>query len=154
LERIAAEDFQRGPGESTSGAGLGILAEVTAREGTPETARVLYELLAPFEGRLLTVVLGLVCVGAADRYLGMLCTVLERWDEADAHFERAIELEERARGHALVPRTKYWWAHSRLHRGRDGERVAARTLLTEVVAETERLGMHHLHEQAAGLRSG
>ena len=154
LERIAAEDFQRGPGESTSGAGLGILAEVAAHGGAPETAQALYELLAPFEGRLLTVVLGLVCVGAADRYLGMLCTVLERWDEADAHFGRAIELEERARGHALLPRTRYWWAHSLLARGGDAERATAESLLAQVIDETDRLGMHHLHAQAVALRSG
>ena len=47
----------------------GMLVEVAAHGGRADHADALAELLEPFRGSLLTVVLGLDCTGAADRYL-------------------------------------------------------------------------------------
>ena len=107
LDRLADAGFDRRGTESRSGAALAMLVEVAASRGTPRHAAELYELLEPFGGRLLAVILGLACIGSADRYLGMLCTMLERWDDAARHFDRATALETTVRGHALLPRTQY-----------------------------------------------
>jgi hypothetical protein len=72
-----------------------------------DPCRVPHDPLTAFtRRRILTVVLGRAYYGAADRYLGMLSTVLERWDEADADFERAFATEQRMRGPALLPHTR------------------------------------------------
>ena len=51
------------------------------------------------------------CYGAADRYLGMLAATLGEWERAEAHFERAMELNRR-----MGART--WLAHTAYEYGR------------------------------------
>lgn len=154
LDRLAEAGLDRRGPESRSGAALATLVEVAARRGTPAHAAELYELLEPFRGRLLALILGLACVGAADRYLGMLSAMLERWDDATGHFDRALELETSMRGHALVPRTEYWKAWSLRARGRTADAAETRVLLDRVVDATGHLGMAHLRRQAESLRDG
>ena len=108
---------------------------------------------APFRGSLLTVVLGLSCTGAADRYLAMLDTLRGRFAEADAAFERALALETRMRAHALVPRTRYWYAWSHRYRGGPAAIARAHALLDTVIEETTVLGMASLLDRARDLRS-
>jgi hypothetical protein len=81
----------------------------------------------------------------------MLSTVLGNWDDAERHFERALELEERMRGRALVPRTRYWQARLLFARGGSGDDRAGRALLGGVVSDTRELGMRRLREQAEQL---
>jgi hypothetical protein len=131
-----------------------MLAEIAANSQTGSThAASLLELLTPFRGRLLAVVLGLASLGAADRYLGMLSTLLGRWDEAVGHFEQAVAVEERSRGRALLPRTRYWQARLHVARNDAGDRASAAALLDVVVAETSELGMKRLRQQAEELKT-
>jgi DNA-binding SARP family transcriptional activator len=151
LDLLASRDFHRGEWESARGGALGMLAEVAATVGNAAHASALYDLLAPFEGRLLAAVYGIACLGAADRYLGMLSAALERWEDAEVHFERALALEEQIGGTALLPRTRYWQARCLRGRGHPGDDGAAHALLARVVEDTARLGMQHLQEQAEEL---
>jgi FXSXX-COOH protein len=153
LDRVVAEGLRRREAETGFGSAVGMLAEVTASVGTPAHAAALHDRLTPFAGQLLTVVLGLACLGAADRYLGMVTTVLGQWDEAAAHFERALAIEERARGHALLPRTRYWQARLFRARGQADDARAAARILATVIADTSRLGMLGLRAQAEALRA-
>ncbi len=153
VDRLVVEDIRQRERETGFGSALGMLAEVTATVGTPAHAAVLYDPLTSFAGRLLAIVLGLACLGAADRYLGMLSTVLERWGEADAHFERALAIEQQARGHALLPRTRYWQARLLRARGDESGASAADALLATVIDDTSRLGMQRLRAQAEDLRA-
>ena len=153
VDRVVAEDLRQRETETGFGSALGMLAEVTASVGTPAHAAALYDPLTPFAGQLLAVVLGLACLGAADRYLGMLSTVLGQWDEAAAHFERALVIEERARGHALLSRTRYWQARLLRARGQADDARAAARILATVIADTSRLGMLGLRAQAEALRA-
>jgi hypothetical protein len=149
VSSLTVDDLRRGETESGWSAVLALLAEVAVRGGCTTQAALLYDLLDPFAGRLLTTVIGLACLGAADRYQGMLSTTLGRWDDAEAHFEHALELEQRIRGHALVPRTRYWQAQFLRARGHPGDERTARVILEGVLGGTERLGMRRLCEQAA-----
>jgi hypothetical protein len=149
LDEVAASGFDRPGGESRSGAALGMLAEVAATRGTAEPADALAELLEPFRGSLLTIVLGLSATGAADRALAQLDTLRGRFDDADAAFERALALETRMRAHALTPRTRYWQAWSLLRRG---DAARARGLLDQVIHEAGSLGMTTLVTRAEALR--
>ncbi len=151
LDSLSAQDLRRAKSESAWGAVLALLSEVAASGEADPHAALLYELLEPFAGRLLAAVIGLACLGAADRYLAMLSTTLGRWDDAEAHFERAVDLEQRARGRALVPRTRYWQARFLRARGHPGDDQAARGLLAGVVQDTRELGMRRLCEEAEEL---
>jgi tetratricopeptide (TPR) repeat protein len=153
LDRVIADGLRQRETETGFGSALGMLAEVTASVGTPTHAAALYDPLTPFAGQLLTVVLGLACIGAADRYLGMLSTVLGRWDEGASHFERAAAIEERARGHALLPRSRYWQARLLRARGQADDARAAARILASVIADASRLGMLGLRAQAEALRA-
>jgi hypothetical protein len=82
----------------------------------------------------------------------MLSTVLGRWDDAAAQFERALTIETRIGGRALLPRTRYWQARMLRARGDTGDDRAAGALLDEVIAETSTLGMARLRAQAEELR--
>jgi hypothetical protein len=151
VDRLVAEDIGQRAKETGFGSALGMLAEVIASVGTRAQAARTYDLLTPFAGRLLAIVLGLACLGAADRYLGMLSTAIGRWDEADAHFERALAIEARARGHALLPRTRYWQARLLRERGRAGDARMADRILATVIDDSSRLGMQGLRARAEAL---
>ena len=98
VDLLTADDIRRSEAENAWGAILGLLSEVAAVGASSSRVELLSELLEPFAGRLLVTVIGLATVGAADRYRGMLSTTLARWDDAEAHFERVLELEEGIRG--------------------------------------------------------
>jgi class 3 adenylate cyclase len=151
VSSLTVEDLRRGETESGWSAVLALLAEVAVRGRCTTQAALLYDLLGLFAGRLLTTVIGLACLGAAERYQGMLSSTLGRWDDAEAHFEHALDLEQRVRGHALVPRTRYWQAQFLRDRARPGDDRTARALLEGVADETHALGMRRLYEQAAEL---
>ena len=148
LDLLTADTIRRSETETAWGAVLALLAEVAGGGASRSHAALLYDLLEPFAGRLLVTVIGLACLGAADRYQGMLSTTLERWDAAEAHFERALDLEQRIRGRALVPRTQYWQARFLQARGGPGDDGSARAILSGVVKDTRELGMRRLGEQA------
>jgi class 3 adenylate cyclase len=151
LDALTAEDLRRSGTETAGRAVLALLAEVAAAGEAKSHAALLYKLLDPFAGRLLATVIGLACLGAAERYQGMLSTTLERWDAAETHFERALDLELRIRGHALVPRTRYWQARFLRARAGPGDDRTARAILGGVVEDTRELGMRRLCEQAEQL---
>jgi hypothetical protein len=131
-----------------------MLSEVAASTSQASHATALHEFLTPFSGRLLAAPIGLACLGAADRYLGMLEAMLERWADARNHFELAVELEGRVGGRALLTRTRYWQARSLLAHGGSDDRMLALGILQTVVAETSHLGMHRLNAAATELLGG
>ncbi|HVY28701.1 MAG TPA: AAA family ATPase [Polyangiaceae bacterium] len=75
--------------------GLAFLTEVCSVLGDAEGAALLYERFAPFSGRFVVIGYGIACLGAVDRYLGMLSATLGRREAAARHFERAIEQNRR-----------------------------------------------------------
>jgi tetratricopeptide (TPR) repeat protein len=70
-------------------------------------AESVYELLMPYAGRLVVEPIANAAHGSSSRSLGLLATLLRRWDEARAHFDTALELECRTG-------SRGWLAHSRL----------------------------------------
>ena len=154
VDRLVAEDIGHRAKETGFGSALAMLAEVAASVGTRAQAASIHDQMTPFAGRLLTTMLGVACLGAADRYLGMLSTTIGRWDEAEAHFDRALAIEERARGHALMARTRYWQARLFRERGRPGDARMADAILAAVIDDSSRLGMQGLRARAEDLRVG
>ena len=86
--------------------------------------------------------------GSVSRYLGLLAVALDRLPEATAHFEVALDQNERA---GFAPQA----AHSRheLARvvARSGRKEAARALLAGAVDASRKLGMETLAQKVEAL---
>ena len=92
------------------------------------------------------------CYGAADRYLGMLASVLGEAERARAHFEGALELNRRMGAPTWLAHTAYEYARFLLSRG-SADRDRADALLAEASALADRIGMPTLQRRIAALRS-
>ena len=91
---------------------MSLLAEACTVLADQERAAALHDLLSPHSGHLVVAGVGVICVGAADRFLAMLETTMHRWREAEGHFEAALALEHRVNSAPFVAHTQYWYAHA------------------------------------------
>jgi tetratricopeptide (TPR) repeat protein len=102
-------------------------------------AQELYDLLLPFRS---TIVNGqTIWLGPATHELGLLATVLGRYDEAESHFADAVERQDRigARGH--VVHTRIAWAVMLRRRNAPGNGARAQRLLDEARTGAREVGL-------------
>ena len=138
LHRLIAEPDVTFRRNSTLTALIAQLTTTAAIIGEAEAAPVLLEPLLPYSGQLLVIAWGVTCLGAADRYIGMLLSLLGRHDEAIERFDATLALERRVGSQPL------WPARAALVRppldaiGRCRRRRARRA---ESAAIAEKLGM-------------
>ena len=91
-------------------ASMTLLADVCAALGDAERAATLYERLLPYGERNAFGMIE-IALGSVDRPLGLLARTLGRGDQAIAHFENAIAMNERMGA-------RPWVAHARFDLGR------------------------------------
>ena len=139
LARVAGEGLEPHR-QSLWLASLTYLTDACAVLGDEATAALVYPELEPFAGGNVMVGHLVGCYGAADRYLGMLAATLGESERAEAHFERAMELNRRMGAVTWLAHTAYEYARLLLARGR-GERDRAGALLGEAAALAEQIGM-------------
>ncbi len=151
LDQWAADRFADFEYRLDKAVGLFVLGELMARVARPDGAADLYRLLAPYAGTCPIAGATAACVGSMDRSLGQVAAVLERWDEAEAHFEAALEIELRLESPPLIARTRYWYADMLLARERKGDAARARELLDASEAVATKLGMATLAREASAL---
>jgi tetratricopeptide (TPR) repeat protein len=129
---------------------LVLLAEVCVFLEDRRRAALLYELLRPHAG--LNVVVGVVgYFGAVGRPLGSLAGLLGRFEEAEHHFEEALEMHRRMDARPWRARTQDEFARMLLARGQARDRDRARELTGEALATARELGMVTLAERAQAL---
>jgi DNA-binding NarL/FixJ family response regulator len=109
-------------------------------------ARLLPE-LEDYSGLVIQAGTFLAAYGAADRYLGMLASLLGR-PEAEDRFEDALRLESRARMPVWLARTQAEYGHHLLRSGGDEGAERAATLLRFAADSAHRLGMRSLERSA------
>jgi DNA-binding CsgD family transcriptional regulator len=149
FEQLAAHDFADLPQDSLWLPCVTYLAEVCAFLGDASRAATLYRLLLPYNGY--TVVVGAtdVCYGAAARYLGLLATTMERWEDAVQHFEDALAMNARMGARPWLAHTQHQYAVMLLARNQSGDRDKATSLLHEALTTVRALGMHALERRIA-----
>lgn len=115
-------------------------AETCVRLGDRARAAVLYERLAPYRDRV--AVLLPVYHGAVAGRLGLLATLLSRWDQAEADFELAVRINRTALARWRLARTLTDYAGTLLGRPerRQEQRGRARALLDEALALYDTFG--------------
>jgi tetratricopeptide (TPR) repeat protein len=130
--------------------GMSLLAEACALLGDADAASVLYRLLDPWadfnaadhpEG----------IRGSLSRYLGLLTATMERWSDADRHFEDGITSNDGMGLRPWAAHTKVDYARALLARSAAGDREKARRLIDEALGTYRELGMEPHSARATAL---
>jgi hypothetical protein len=102
-------------------------------------AEELYDVLIPF--RSTTVNGQTIWWGPATHDLGLLATVLGRYDEGERHFADAVERQDGMGARGTVVHTRLAWAAMLLRRGGAEDSRRARNLLQEAKAGAKRVNI-------------
>jgi len=153
VDRLALEGLETLAGTEGWRPSLAMLAEAVVALGDAANAARLYAELRPVERHCLVLGDGVVCLGPAARVLGTLAAVLERWDEAEAHFALALELSQRLGSPVWAARTRLDFGRALERRGRPEDRARAQQLLFDASAAAAALGMARVVEEARALAS-
>jgi tetratricopeptide (TPR) repeat protein len=145
----AANDFADFPYDFLWLYSLATYAEVCARLGDVEPAGRLYEHLAPWHQQIAC--FSFSTRGAVALYLGMLATVLTRYDQAEDHFSEAMEIHERLRAPYWIACTRLEWARMLLARRQPGDAERARDLVGQALATARELGLANVERRAVEL---
>jgi tetratricopeptide (TPR) repeat protein len=117
-----------------------LLAETCASLADNERAAYLYELLLPYAS-LNAVAVPELAVGSTSRPLGILATVLGRFDDAARHFDEALVMDERMEARPWLAHTQQEYAGMLLQRDAEGDRENAERLRSRARATFRELGM-------------
>ena len=154
FEALAADRFAAVPRDGLWANCIAYLAEVCSFLGDADRAEELYKYLLPFDGRNFVAGPNVACSGAVARHLGMLATTMQRWADAERHFEAALEMNARQGAHPWLAHTRYDYAHMLITRRRSEDRERALALLDEALETARALGMNALAERAQARREG
>src|SRR5215217_3476745 len=121
-------------------ASICLLAETCATLRDTECAALLYELLLPY-GSLNAVAVPDLALGSTSQPLGILATLLGRFDDAGRHFEEAFRMNERMGARPWIAHTQADHARMLLRRNAQGDRDRARKLLLRAQATYNELCM-------------
>ncbi len=140
-ERLAADSFETVP---TLLRWLTLLTELAIGFDDKPRARLLYERLEPYS-RYVAMSLGTDDTGGSvDHYLGLIATLLERWEVAGQHFRDALNLHMEWGMRPYVAHTHYAWAEMLARRNQPDDLGRIHTLLDQASQTAEPLGMVRL----------
>lgn len=131
--------------------GLTFIAEVAAGLRRRDTCSDIYELLQRYAKQGIVLGMGIVHFGSASRHLGLLASVLGRFDDAERHFAEAQRMHERIRSRPLMAHTQHDLAAMLCMRDAPGDRERASALLATAVATARELGMGGLEQRGEAL---
>jgi DNA-binding SARP family transcriptional activator len=150
FERLAGADFSAIPRDWFWSITTALMAETCAALRDRERAPLLYALLEPFAERFVQVIFS-VSWGSYHRYLGLLAGVMDRFDDAERHFEAALLADARLGGVLTTAETQCAYGALLLRRGRDGDAERAARLGTLAVEVAAPRGLHDLARRAQAL---
>jgi tetratricopeptide (TPR) repeat protein len=151
FDELAVNDFADLPRDNDWLFEMSLLAEVADSLADESRAAILYGLLSPFAGRNVSAG-GDASIGSASRGLGVLASMLRRWDEASRHFEEALERNAAMGARPWVAHTQHDHARMLLRRDDVGDREHAAALLTEALVTSQELGMLALADKVTTLQ--
>jgi tetratricopeptide (TPR) repeat protein len=132
LDAVVSDGFSSVPFDNAWGAAMAFYAEVSIELADKGSAATLYELFAPYHDQVPYT--GLTPHEPISWYLGGLATVLGRYDEAEAHFAEAAELNSAGVRRCSEARTELACGRMLLQRDAPGDLERARGLLTRAQA--------------------
>jgi DNA-binding SARP family transcriptional activator len=137
LEAIGAERFAAVASDMNWLASMAGLAQGAALLAARERAAELYELLLPYRDHAVLVGRAALCLGPVELHLGVLATVLDRFEEAERHLDAADDW-------ASAAGARPWAAWAMVHRAEllaaRGDRDRAATVAAEAIVAAEAVG--------------
>ena len=144
-ESRAESVMSAGYGLYTTTMGRATMALVAIGKGDTVAADTLYAELASVPGIMVFYV-------NTDRILGLLAVTLGRLEQAESHFEDALEFNRKAGYRPDLAWTCHDYADALLKRGNPGDRERATALLDESLALSQELDMRPLMERVLSRR--
>ncbi|MEA2565374.1 MAG: hypothetical protein QOD49_551, partial [Actinomycetota bacterium] len=154
LDDLAGDDFGGVLRDLSWTVSLAFLSEACIQLGDSATATQVLGHFRPHTGHMAVMGWGVLCLGAVDRFLGMLEMAVGRLDEAIAYLEAGLALEEELGFRTFAARSRRWLGDGLLRRGGGDDIPRATALLQRAAEDAEALGMPALAVEAARLLSG
>lgn len=114
----------------------------------------LYELLLPYRARAITITGPIGFAGPVEHYLGLLAATQCRWDEAEAHFAAAVEVNGRMRAIPWLACSQIEYASALLQRGNSNDRKRTAELSETALAQFYALDMPGWVQRAQRVLAG
>jgi len=153
FEMLATRDFVDLPRDANWLNAMDELARACAFLGDVPRARVLYDLLRPYDDQVIVISTGHACNGSVGRPVGMLATTLGRFEDAAVHFERALAVNARMGARPDLAHAQREYAAMLLRRDGAGDRARAEQLLAAAMTTYGDLGMQSSLERARTLQA-
>jgi class 3 adenylate cyclase len=151
FERAASAELADLPRDMYWFTNMAMLTQVGAFLADGLRCAALYDLLLPHAH--LNLALGMsVSFGSASRYLGILAATMSRWEQAENHFEDALQMNAGMGARPSVAHTQHDYAAMLLRRDAPGDREKALDLLAQALDTAQELGMKALVERALALK--
>jgi hypothetical protein len=149
LNRLATDGFRSLPKNFAWTTQMAMTAEICAGVGDQDHAETLRSLLLPQRDLIGTT--GGGAMGAVSHQLGLLASVLNRFDEAAVDFATAASRHEQIPAPTLLARTRLEWARMLLRRRQPGDAEQARQLLGQALDSARELDMAKVERDAVAL---
>jgi len=140
FEHIAARGFDVPLDWNWSG-WMFLLGEACAALRDARAAELLYARMRPLAEQVGVVGSPHWIVGSLGHSAGVLATCLQRWNDAERHFEHAVAMNERLGARTAAASTRCAWASMLLDRNAPSDAERARELIAAGRTEAEQLGM-------------
>ncbi len=119
---------------------MALLSDVCAFLGDQDSSTRLYSLLLPYEQFYAEAPVE-ATFGSVARALGVLATTLRRFDDAERHFDAAVEMERRMGARPWLAHVQHHFAAMLFARAGPADQERARELIAEAVSIYSSLGM-------------
>ena len=150
LRDLARDSFSALPFDQEWAYGMSLLAETSELLGDTDSAAILYRLLLPW-GALNVVDQAEGIRGSLARYLGLLATTMRRSEEAELHFEDALEMNAQMGARPWLAHTQHDYARMLLARDGAGDRERAQEFIVAALATYRELSMESYAARASSL---
>jgi class 3 adenylate cyclase len=140
LDEIAANDFTDIPRDGNFGVNMVWLTTACEILEDPDRAQLLYDMNLPMKDLGIVLGAGAVYYGTYAARLGTICAVLGRLDEAETHFQAALEREQQLGAILWVAETQLSYARLLVQRGRPADRERTRELLNAALETARETG--------------
>jgi DNA-binding CsgD family transcriptional regulator len=151
--QLATHDFADIPRGPAWLADLALLSEAAVALDDARRADILYTLLQPYAARIAARTTQCICHCAIAHYLGLLATLLGRWDAAQTHFDIALARHTQMGARMFVATTQAAYGEMLLRRDDSPDRARARELLQQAETAAQEIGMvgliQHLRDRGA-----
>jgi class 3 adenylate cyclase/tetratricopeptide (TPR) repeat protein len=149
-----ATDFGAIPRDLFWLSGMDVLAIACGHLEDRDRAAALYDLVEPFGDRNIIIGAGGPAVGCAHRHLGILATVIGRFEVAQRHFEAALARNGAIGAQHARLLTCASYADMLLRRGAAGDRERALVLVDEALPMARAAGLDGVTDKLEAIRRG